>query len=344
MFEHPAMEPPSIVSIRPGNDSSFSWGVVIPPVPAIPVETTGVAHGLNSDERLTNMSDNSPLPTALDLAEEVKERYDIESLSGLIASARAMTRENEISVAVLGRFKAGKSSFLNHFLGRDFLPVGVVPVTSVVTKIRYGEHEEARVHYQDGRDPEIPLDGIGRYITEKTNPENVREVVLITVELPEVRRFRGLQFVDTPGLDSALAHNTQTALDWLPQVGLALVAVSVDPPLSQRDIELLQSLYQYTPKVAVLLTKADLLNEHELRKSSATCAASFRGTSAGRCRCSRIRPSPALSASARRSKLGSPAEVGRPWPPSAMPFSSARWTPSCANAATISRFLSSRLR
>jgi GTP-binding protein EngB required for normal cell division len=43
-----------------------------------------------------------------------------------------------------------------------------------------------------------------------------------------------------------------------------LVAVSVDPPLSQRDIDLLKSLYQYTPKVAVLLTKADLLSEREL--------------------------------------------------------------------------------
>ena len=47
-------------------------------------------------------------------------------------------------------------------------------------------------------------------------------------------------------------------------MGLALVAVSVDPPLSQRDIDLLKSLYQYTPKVAVLLTKADLLSEPEL--------------------------------------------------------------------------------
>jgi hypothetical protein len=42
------------------------------------------------------------------------------------------------------------------------------------------------------------------------------------------------------------------------------VAVSVDPPLSQRDIDLLKSLYQYTPKVVVLLTKADLLSEPEL--------------------------------------------------------------------------------
>jgi hypothetical protein len=47
-------------------------------------------------------------------------------------------------------------------------------------------------------------------------------------------------------------------------VGLALVAVSVDPPLSQRDIDLLKSLYQYTPKVGVLLTKVDLLSEQEL--------------------------------------------------------------------------------
>ena len=225
---------------------------------------------------------NSWLAANLDLAAEVAERYDIDALAGLLASARAVAGENEISVAVLGRFKAGKSSFLNHFLGRSFLPVGVVPVTSVVTAIRYGDHEEAHVHHDDGRDPEVPLDGIGRYISEKTNPENTREVVLITVELPELRRFRGLQFVDTPGLDSALSHNTQASLAWLPHAGLALVAVSVDPPLSQGDIDLLKSLYRYTPKVAVLLTKADLLSQPELEEVieyvHAQLARNFSGT------------------------------------------------------------------
>jgi GTP-binding protein EngB required for normal cell division len=210
------------------------------------------------------MPAHSPLPPALDLAAEVASRYEISALSGLLASARASVAQDEISVAVLGRFKAGKSSFLNHFIGRSILPVGVVPVTAVVTGIRYGAREEARVHHHDGRDPEVPLDQIGSYISEKENPQNARQVDLITVELPELRRFRGLRFVDTPGLESALAHNTQTSLDWLPNVGLALVAVSVDPPLSQRDIELLTSLYRYTPKVAVLLTKADLLNQQEL--------------------------------------------------------------------------------
>jgi len=239
---------------------------MIAQTPAIPPEINGADPTPDSGELFTNIPGKSRLLRALSLAQEVVERYDIDALSGLVASARLMTSGDGISVAVLGRFKAGKSSFLNHFLECSLLPVGVVPVTSVVTAIRFGEHEEARVHYRDGRDPEIPLDRIGSYISEKQNPEDAKEVSLITVELPGLRRFRGLQFVDTPGLESALSHNTRASLAWLPHAGLALVAVSVDPPLSQGDVHLLKSLYRYTPKVAVLLTKADLLGDQELQE------------------------------------------------------------------------------
>src|ERR1039458_978750 len=255
---------------------------MIPRTQDIQPEANGAAHAPDSSERFTDMPGNSPLTATLDLATEVAARYDISDLSGLLASARALSGGEEISVAVLGRFKAGKSSFLNHFLGRSFLPVGVVPVTAAVTVIRFGTHEEARVHHRDGRDTQVSLDVIGSYISEKENPENAKEVGLITVELPELRRFRGLQFVDTPGLDSALSHNTEASLAWLPNVGLALVAVSVDPPLSQRDIDLLKSLYQYTPKVAILLTKADLLSAPELEEVveyvRAQLARNFSGT------------------------------------------------------------------
>ncbi|MGO9011732.1 MAG: dynamin family protein [Bryobacteraceae bacterium] len=237
---------------------------MIPQTPVIQPETESAAQTPDSSEPFAHTPDNSRVLPALNLAAEVADRYDLDALSGLIARARALAAGAEISVAVLGRFKAGKSSFLNHFLGRSVLPVGVVPVTAVVTAIRFGANQEARVHHRDGRGPEVPLDQIASYISEKENPENAKEVDLITVELPELRRFRGLQFVDTPGLDSAVSHNTQTSLAWLPHAGLALVAVSVDPPLSQRDIDLLKSLYRYTPKVAVLLTKADLLNDQEL--------------------------------------------------------------------------------
>ncbi len=215
------------------------------------------------------MEPRIPDPPALLLAADVAARYGISALSGLLTSVRAAAGQADIAVAVLGRFKAGKSSFMNHLIGREILPVGVVPVTAVVTELRYGARDLARVNHLDGREREVPLEEIGGYISEKENPENAKEAGLISVELPELRRFGGLKFVDTPGLDSALAHNTRTALDWLPNVGLALVAVSVDPPLSQRDIDLIGRLYQYTPKVAVLLTKADLLSEPELAEVTA---------------------------------------------------------------------------
>ena len=207
---------------------------------------------------------NASVSSALDLVADLSERYEISALSGLLAGTRAALKQEEIAVAVLGRFKAGKSSFLNDLIGRDVLPVGVVPVTASLTEIRYGPCDRATVHCLDGTATSVPLDQIGAFVREKENPENSKQVARLTIDVPELHRFAGVKFVDTPGLESALAHNTQTSLGWLPNVGLAVVTVSVDPPLSARDIDLLKTLFRYTPKVLVLLTKVDLVREGEL--------------------------------------------------------------------------------
>jgi GTP-binding protein EngB required for normal cell division len=190
-------------------------------------------------------------------------RYHISALQEFLASCRSFAGEQTLNVAILGRFKAGKSSFLNHLLGRPVLPVGVIPVTTVVTELQYGLHDTAQVHYLDGHTQHVPVARIGEFISEDHNPGNVKHVARVRVELPEMETYRRIRFVDTPGLDSVFAHNTQASLAWLPNVGLALVAVGVDPPLSQHDIELIRNLSRYTPRIALLLTKVDALREGE---------------------------------------------------------------------------------
>lgn len=165
------------------------------------------------------------LRQALDVASEIAGQYQISSLDLLLASCRSATSQDEIAVAIVGRFKVGKSSFLNHFIGRSILPVGVVPVTTVVTEIRFGSRQRAEIRFLDGRVQEVPIDTIGSYISEHENPENAKLAEIVTMELPELERFRGLKFVDTPGLESVLAHNSKALAKWLPNVGLALVAV-----------------------------------------------------------------------------------------------------------------------
>ena len=198
----------------------------------------------------------------LDRISAVAAELKLVQLHPQIAACRHLAQShNGIDVAVFGRFKAGKSSFLNHLTGRAVLPIGVVPLTAVITRLRYGERERAEVQFLDGTARQIPLAEIGLYVGENENPNNQKQVAAVEVELPELKPLAPLQFVDTPGLGSALAHNTEVALNWLPNVGAALVAVSSDAPLSERDLALLDDLRRHTPKIVLLLTKADLLTE-----------------------------------------------------------------------------------
>jgi GTP-binding protein EngB required for normal cell division len=200
----------------------------------------------------------------LDHVAGLVDRFHLVNLRPQIAACQQQLGAPErIDVAVFGRFKAGKSSFLNHLSGRDVLPIGVLPLTAIVTRLRHGPVERAAVRFLDGAVKSIPLDDIGLYVGENENPHNAKQVASVEVELPALQPFAPLEFVDTPGLGSAFVHNTEVALNWLPNVGAALVAVSADSPLSERDLDLLDQLRRHTPKIALLLTKADLLTESQ---------------------------------------------------------------------------------
>jgi GTP-binding protein EngB required for normal cell division len=224
-------------------------------------------------ERQTMAESNAPsfgpkllssTQSALSLALEVVQNFHLTDLQTLLEAAEKQAHRTELNLAVFGRFKAGKSSFLNHLLQREVLPVGVVPLTSVVTQICHGNREMALVYRIGERDAEnIPIGEISAYITEARNPANAKRVSLLQIYLPELENLPDLQLVDTPGLDSLLQHNTEAATAWSPNVDLAVVATSVDPPLSKQDIELIERLMRFTPKICVLLTKVDQLEDRE---------------------------------------------------------------------------------
>jgi GTP-binding protein EngB required for normal cell division len=214
----------------------------------------GKERGLTSNEQ------------ALELVTELAARYQLTSIRPLLEICQKARQDTTLSVAVLGRFKAGKSSFLNHLIGLDVLPVGVVPVTSVVTEVAYGPKDGAVVHFGDGREVEIGLPEVRQYVSELENPLNRKRVASVSARLSTLSTWRDLRFIDTPGLESAFAHNSEASLGWAPNVDVALVAIGVDPPLSEHDIELIRTLFRYTPRIAVLLTKADVMDAAQLRE------------------------------------------------------------------------------
>jgi GTP-binding protein EngB required for normal cell division len=196
---------------------------------------------------------------------EIGDRFRLQSLDPQIQACRQGLREDGvIDVAVLGRFKAGKSSFLNCLADRDVLPVGAVPVTSVITVLGFGEREQARVRFEDGGERIVPVTELPNFVTEEENPENRKGVARVTVDLPSLRMYPNTRFLDTPGLGSTFRHNTQVTMEWLPRAAAALVAISADQPVSEQDIDFLEDLARHTPRIVILLTKVDLLSESDL--------------------------------------------------------------------------------
>ena len=55
-----------------------------------------------------------------------------------------------------GEASAGKSSLLNLLLGEEILPSHVLPCTSAITVIKYGESRHANVIYRNGKHTDIP--------------------------------------------------------------------------------------------------------------------------------------------------------------------------------------------
>jgi len=203
----------------------------------------------------------------LELINRICGDFRIDSLKPRIAAISETLQESDsVNLALIGRFKAGKSSFLNSLIGKDVMPVAVLPLTSVVTYVKYGPEDRAEVRFHNGKTKTIALNELADFITEEGNPENVKEVARVDVEIADLQKFAKIHFVDTPGLGSAYKHNTLTSTGWLPKVGAAFLAVSIDHPLSEEDISLLKELDSHTSEIIILLTKIDLIPQKEVDK------------------------------------------------------------------------------
>lgn len=189
----------------------------------------------------------------------------------LAAQARALAermREGLFYVACLGQFKRGKSTLLNALLGEPLLPVGVVPVTSVVTVVRHGPRA-ARVRFAAGTWQEIDPAELPLYVTEDQNPENHKQVAAAEVFLPAELLEKGMCLVDTPGIGSIFAGNTEATRAFVPHLDAAIVVLGADPPISADELDLVLEVSRHCRELLFVLNKADRLPPQECQAAAA---------------------------------------------------------------------------
>lgn len=198
----------------------------------------------------------SAVQTAFYLLDREKAHDEKRACQDLLARLT----DDRFILAVVGQFNRGKSSLMNAVLGMDRLPIGIVPLTSAITKVSYGNPERVRIEYEGSSlRTDISLSQLPNYVTETGNPGNAKKVAAAEVELPsDVLRY-GFFFVDTPGIGSAITANTATTERFLPEADAVIFVTSFESPLAREELQFLQRVREHVRKIFLVVNKSDLV-------------------------------------------------------------------------------------
>lgn len=186
---------------------------------------------------------------------------------------RSRLTDEHLQLAVLGQFKRGKSTFINALLGAAVLPTGVIPLTAIATFIAWRaaplvvirfKGRPAGEEFQPQTVEEI-RETLFRFVAEEANPQNRLGVERVDLFYPADILADGTVIIDTPGVGSTLQHNTEAALQVLPECDAAFFVVSADPPITEAELEYLHRLQSKTTRIFFVLNKADYLGQDDRR-------------------------------------------------------------------------------
>lgn len=219
------------------------------------------SQGENLGDRLARLETSPANREALATIERIITRLGLVELRPMLDMVLSRLESTEFEIAFFGRVSSGKSSLLNYLLGRDVLPVGVLPVTAVLTRLRPADRPELVVRSQISQPQRLPLECIAEFVTEEGNPDNKHRVAEVEVYLPSPRLAQGVAFIDTPGLGSLATFGAAQTKAYLPRCDLGVLLVDAGSSLNHEDLAILQGFYDGAIPAVVLMSKADLLSE-----------------------------------------------------------------------------------
>lgn len=201
----------------------------------------------------------------LDLAALLRsEKFAPKTLAATRDALMARLARDRFNLVTAGRFSRGKSTLMNALLQTTRLPMGIVPLTSVITVVKYGTVPRATLYYHGTNlFMDITLDELEKHITERGNPGNRENIARAEIDLPAPLLRYGFRFVDTPGLGSAIVENTATTLEFLSEANALLVVTSFDSALSSEELDLLHLAKKTGTQAFLAVNKADMATARE---------------------------------------------------------------------------------
>lgn len=208
--------------------------------------------------RIARLDEKSAHRTELARLERTIRERGLVALRRPLQAVVEQVESGTYEIAIFGRVSSGKSSLLNAVIERAVLPVGITPVTSVPTRLVWGETPGVLVRSRGAsEDQHFPVEELGEFVTEERNPGNQKAIARVTVEVPVERLRGGIALVDTPGLGALASSGAREAYAYMPRCDLGVIVIDGGGTLDAEDVDLARTLLESGVQIEVVISKAD---------------------------------------------------------------------------------------
>ncbi|NVB38420.1 dynamin family protein [Pseudenhygromyxa sp. WMMC2535] len=179
-----------------------------------------------------------------------------EALRQVVAARERLARP--LTIAIMGEFSAGKSTFVNALLGEAVAPMGVLPTTNTINVFRRSAGRGARVHYRDGSIATVAAPELDAYLRNLDDQEADR---IRHLEIDRVgERMGDAAVVDTPGLNALDEYHEQVARAFIEEADAVVWIFSATQGGTATEAGILKELREGGRKVLGVLNKVDILD------------------------------------------------------------------------------------
>ena len=204
----------------------------------------------------------------LDSAEQVLNKLGQKDRAKRLDQIDRRTKDDVCRIAVVGQFKAGKSTLINKvFLKEDLLFTDVLEATAVPTEITYAARKRMEIRAYKMVEETVEVTD-GDKSTKKTiQTASLDELPPRVIDAPKAEDVKAATSHETDEGRMALAKSTASVrLQW-PAANLKGLIVTDTPGINSLNCAVVTTTYRVIPEadLAIFVTGTSMLNEVELR-------------------------------------------------------------------------------
>lgn len=183
-------------------------------------------------------------------------------------------------VLVMGKFKNGKSTFINALTGKVMMAARATACTAVIATVEYGSNtDNVKVIYSDSSEPrtislsqfteEFALsEADQQFIEDGGRFDRFANVSHVEMQSTDEMFADGLKLIDSPGLEEATAR-TKATTEFVPKANAIIFTLSATSPFSAAEKEYIAANFagKKMRNVFFVINRIDNLTKGELESS-----------------------------------------------------------------------------